>query len=169
MSLAILKEFFARFVRARGMTRHFRRRGILEARKGTIAAREIPRGFAQALLDASRSDPQSLLERLGSHADGLTETQAEAIREAVGTNEVEHEKPLPWWAHLWSCYANPFNLLLTLLAAISYYTEDMKATVVIGTMVVLSTLIRFYQESRSNRAADKLKEMVSNTATVLRR
>ncbi len=168
MNLGILREFFARFLHARGMTRHFRRRGILEARKGTIAPREIPRGLARTLLDASRSEPQPLLDRLGSHPDGLTETQAEAIREAVGTNEVEHEKPLPWWAHLWSCYANPFNLLLTLLAAISYYTEDTKATVVITTMVVLSTLIRFVQESRSNRAADRLKEMVSNTATVLR-
>jgi P-type Mg2+ transporter len=169
MNLAILREFFARFVRARGMTRHFRRRGILEARKGTISAREIPHGLARTLLDASGSDPHALLERLGTHADGLTETRAEAIREAVGTNEVEHDKPLPWWTHLWHCYENPFNLLLTLLAAISYYTEDMTATVVIGTMVVLSTLIRFFQESRSNRAADKLKEMVSNTATVLRR
>jgi len=39
---------------------------------------------------------------------------------------------------------------------------------VIGSMVVLSTLMRFIQESRSNTAADKLKEMVSNTATVSR-
>jgi P-type Mg2+ transporter len=169
MNLDILKEFFARFVRARAMTRHFRRRGILEARKGTTVAREIPAARAQVLIAASRSEPQALLAQLGTHADGLTETRAEAVREAVGLNEVEHEKPLPWWAHLWGCYANPFNLLLTLLAAISYYTEDTKATVVITTMVVLSTLIRFVQESRSNRAADRLKEMVSNTATVLRR
>ncbi|SPE23507.1 magnesium transporter [Burkholderiales bacterium] len=71
--------------------------------------------------------------------------------------------------HLWQCYRNPFNLLLTLLAALSYYTEDIKATIVIGSMVLLSTLIRFIQETRSNHAAEKLKEMVSTTATVLRR
>jgi Mg2+-importing ATPase len=63
----------------------------------------------------------------------------------------------------------PFNLLLTLLAVISYVTEDMKATPVIGTMVVLSVAIRFWQERKSNIAADKLKAMVSNTATVIRR
>jgi len=45
----------------------------------------------------------------------------------------------------------------------------MKAAIVISSMVVLSTLLRFWQEAKSNRAADKLKEMVSNTATVLRR
>ena len=36
-------------------------------------------------------------------------------------------------------------------------------------MVALSTLLRFWQEAKSNRAADKLKAMVSNTATVMRR
>jgi Mg2+-importing ATPase len=71
--------------------------------------------------------------------------------------------------HLWHCYRNPFNLLLTVLATISYLTEDVRATIVIGAMVLLSTLIRFFQETRSNKAADRLKEMVSTTATVLRR
>lgn len=36
-------------------------------------------------------------------------------------------------------------------------------------MVLLSTLLRFVQEGRSNRAAERLKARVSNTATVLRR
>ena len=35
-------------------------------------------------------------------------------------------------------------------------------------MVLLSTVLRFLQESRSNKAADRLKAMVSNTSTVLR-
>lgn len=61
------------------------------------------------------------------------------------------------------------HLLLTLLACVSFLTGDMAATAVIGTMVALSTLIRFVQEGRSNRAAERLKAMVSNTATVLRR
>jgi Mg2+-importing ATPase len=169
MTFNLLKEFFARFLQTRAMTRHFRRFATLEGLKGTTVAREVPPTLAQTLLAASRAEPESLLAELHTHLDGLTETEAEQIRESVGLNEVQHEKPLPWWGHLWRCYENPFNLLLTLLAVISYYTEDMKATIVISSMVVLSTLIRFVQESRSNRAADKLKEMVSNTATVLRR
>jgi Mg2+-importing ATPase len=44
----------------------------------------------------------------------------------------------------------------------------MKATTVIGCMVVLSTLMRFVQERRSNQAADA-KALVGNKATVLRR
>ncbi len=64
----------------------------------------------------------------------------------MGPNEVAHEKPLPAWLHLWHCYRNPFNLLLTLLAVVSYVTEDEKATIVIASMVLLSTLLRFVQE-----------------------
>ncbi len=77
----------------------------------------------------------------------------------IGPNEVDHEKPLPAWLHLWQSYRNPFNLLLTVLAAISYVTEDLKATIVIGTMVILSKLIRFVQERRPNQAAESLKAM----------
>ena len=35
-------------------------------------------------------------------------------------------------------------------------------------MVILSTLLRYWQEAKSNQAADALKAMVSNTVTVLR-
>ena len=123
----------------------------------------------RTLIEAAHLPPAALIERLRSHADGLTGIEADAIRETSGPNTVDHERPMPWWVHLWHCYANPFNLLLTLLSVVSYLTEDVKATIVIGSMVVLSTLLRFVQESRSNRAADRLKEMVTTTVTAMRR
>jgi len=167
MNLDLLKETFAVFVRSRGMDRHFRRLGI-DMFLSTSSGKDVPQTIAQSLASASQSDVTTLLTELNTRTDGLTEQESEDIRARVGPNEVGHEKPMRWWVHLWHCYKNPFNLLLTILAAVSYYTEDMKATLVIGTMVVLSTLMRFIQEARSNTAADKLKEMVSNTATVSR-
>ena len=169
MRPTILREVFAGFLRTRRIVRHFRRRALLETLTRTGVSREIPAALTQPLAAAAIADAQALLEQLGSHEDGLSEAQAEGIRERVGPNEVEHEKPLPRWMHLWHCYRNPFNLLLTLLAIVSYLTHDMKGTLVIGTMVVLSTVLRFWQEGKSNQAADALKAMVSNTATVLRR
>ncbi len=169
MNHVFLKEFFVEFMRTRAISRHFRRPSFLEAFKGPGVSKEISPAFGQKLLEAALADPDVLLLQLGGHRDGFTQGEAEAIRERVGFNEVEHEKPLPWWLHLWYCYKNPFSLLLTALALISYYTEDMKAAIVISSMVVLATLMRFTQEARSNKAADRLKEMVSNSATVLRR
>jgi Mg2+-importing ATPase len=169
MNFTLLKELFAGFLRTRHLARHFRRLALLDTLAQTGVSREVPPTLTQTLVRAATADPDDLLRQLGSHRDGLTEAQAAEIRARVGLNEVEHEKPLSWWQHLWLSYRNPFNLLLTLLAVISYLTEDMKATVVIGTMVVLSTLLRFWQEAKANKAADALKAMVSNTATVIRR
>jgi len=169
MAIATLQALFASFVRSRGIGRHFRRLLMLESLREASPGQALPPALGPTLARAATEAPAALLQRLGSHADGLSASQAEAIRQRVGHNLVEQDKAPPWWLHLWHCYRTPFDLLLTLLAVVSYVTEDMKATLVIGSMVVLSVAIRFVQERKSNKAADQLKAMVSNTATVLRR
>ena len=165
----ILTQWFSRFLRRHRRLRHFGRNAL----PGLLAARgpgqPVPDRLASDLLRAAREEPAAAIARLGSHADGLSAAEAAQRLLRTGPNEVEHEKPLHWWLHLWHCYANPFNLLLTVLAVVSYLTEDAQATIVIGAMVVLSTAIRFVQEGRSHRAAESLKSMVGNKATVLRR
>ncbi|HOM14081.1 MAG TPA: magnesium-translocating P-type ATPase [Rubrivivax sp.] len=169
MTLTGLKEILAHLLRLHRSARHFGRRALLETLTRTGVSREPPAALAQSLVEAATAEAEALLARLGSHRDGLTEAQAELIRERAGLNEIEHDKPPAWWQLLWHSYRNPFNLLLTLLAVVSYATHDMKGTLVIGTMVLLSTLLRVWQEGKSNRAADALKALVSNTATVMRR
>ena len=164
-----LKEFFAGFLRTRHIARHFRRLALLDSVTDTTVSREVPPTLAQTLVAAAHRDSAQLIDNLGTHTDGLSEVEAQALRQQHGLNEVEHEQPLSRWVHLWHCYKNPFNLLLTLLAAVSLATDDVQAAVVIGTMVVLSTVLRYWQEAKSNKAADALKAMVSNTATVMRR
>jgi Mg2+-importing ATPase len=164
-----LRDLFAGFVRARHFARHFRRLFVLDALRDTTILREMPAPLADRLRTVSRADVSTVCSELESSPDGLTDQQADAVRARVGPNEVVHERPLPWWGHLWQSYRTPFNLLLTLLAVVSYVTDDLKATVVISTMVLLATLVRFWEEHKSNKAADRLKAMVSNTATVLRR
>ena len=156
------------FLRRYRRNRHFGRHALLNALggHGTPRARRQPLG--KALTDAAGNTPQAALAQLGSGTSGLSAEEAARRLSRYGPNEVDHEKPLPPRLHLWICYKNPFNLLLTVLAAVSYTTGDAKATTVIGVMVLLSTGIRFVQEGRSRRTADSLKAMVSNTATVVR-
>ena len=168
MKLGFLKELFAGFLRTRHISRHFRRLALLDLLTQTNVKRDAPSALTQTLVAAAKTSVETLTQQLDSTPFGLTEEKAESIRERVGLNEIDHEKPLPWWVHVWHCYRNPFNLLLTLLAVISYVTEDRAATIIIGSMVVLSTFLRFWQEVKSNKAADALKAMVSNTATVMR-
>ena len=168
MLLNALREFFAGFLRTRHITRHFRRLALLETLARPDASRELPAALGRALVSAARSESVELLTRLGSREVGLPEPQADLVRARVGPNQIEQEKPLSWQRHLWHCYSNPFNLLLTLLALVSLATADMQAATVIGAMVLISTLLRFWQEGKSNRAAEALKSLVSNTTTVLR-
>ncbi len=148
--------------------RLIRRETMLEGVSAGSTAKDIPAELARQRLQCANETPQQLYQRFHSHPEGLTEQEAEAIRQNCGSNLIENQQATPWWVHLWHCYRNPFNLLLTILALISYATEDLTAALVIGAMVLISTLMHFIQEARSNRAADALKAMVSNTATVLR-
>jgi len=165
--MTLFKHLFISFLRSRHTLRQFRRAALPQAPAVDDKA-GVPDHLARALAEASDADIALLLARLDTRAGGLRDDEAAAIEARVGPNEVEHEAPLSWYRHLWQCYKNPFNLLLTVLATVSWLTDDAKATLVIGTMVVLSTLIRYVQEGRSNRAAERLKALVSNTATVLR-
>jgi Mg2+-importing ATPase len=169
VAVDILKNLYVRFVHAHGMARHFRSLAIWDAFRGETTARDMPTSLSEGLVKASAADAGALLASLGTQVSGLSAERAALIRRDIGSNEVGADEPVPWWLHLWHCYSNPFNLLLTLLAAVSYYTGDMKATIVISSMVLLSTVLRFVQETRSNKAADQLKAMVSNRATVMRR
>ena len=132
-------------------------------------AQGLPAGLAQQRLECAAADVTDLYLRFHSHPEGITAHEAERVRERCGENVIDDQQKEAWWQHLWHCYRNPFNLLLTALGMISYATEDLTGALVIALMVVISTLLNFIQEARSNKAADALKAMVSNTATVLRR
>ena len=172
-----LTQGFSSFLRRRRAKKHFERRPLLgsltAASKAGAHGEAVDVGGAAAwgreLLAASQAEPAQALAHLLSHADGLDAAEAALRLARDGPNEVQHEAPLPGWLRLWRCYLNPFNLLLTALALLSFLGADSKATIVIAVMVALSTGIRFVQEGRSHHAAEGLRAMVMNTATVIRR
>ena len=164
-----LTQAFSAFLRRRRRLRHFARSPLLEILGGRGSAQPAPTQMSRDLLRLAQDEPAAAIARLKSHPEGLSAHEARARLARHGPNEVAHEAPLPAWLHLWHCYKNPFNLLLSALALLSWFGADAKATVVIGIMVGLSTAIRFVQEGRSHRAAEGLKAMVGNQATVIRR
>jgi len=125
-------------------------------------------GQAKLLLQMSGYDVGQAVSRLGSSENGLSETEARDRISLYGPNEIEHERQAGWLRQIVQAYNHPFNILLIALAVISYVTEDIKATILLLAMVVLSASLRFFQEYRSSKAAEKLKAMVRTTATVKR-
>lgn len=128
----------------------------------------IPPTLTAQCLRAAAMEKNELWRAFHSHPEGLNAGEVQKSRAGHGDNHLPSEAPTPRWRHLWLCYRNPFNLLLTALGIVSYATEDLFAAGVIALMVGISTLLNFVQEARSTKAADALKAMVSNTATALR-
>ena len=120
------------------------------------------------LLEKARADADAVLKELGSQLGGLSEAEADSRLKQVGTNEIAREKRQSALMRLLVNIKNPLVLLLLALGVLSYLTGDLKATVVIFVMVVLSVVLRFFQEMRADNAAEKLQAMVSNTATLVR-
>ena len=160
---------FSTFLRRRRATAHFQRRPLWGSPAAVVAAGPGPGALAAASLAAAADGPAQALARLQTQPEGLTDAEAARRLARDGANEVSQEAPLPGWLRLWRCYLNPFNLLLTALAMLSFVSADRTATGVIAAMVALSTGIRFVQEGRSHRSADRLRSLVTNTARVLRR
>ena len=127
-----------------------------------------PKTDTTALVDIAALAPAAAIEHLGSATDGLTTVEAAARLVSVGTNEVMHEADQTILSELGARSINPLNLLLLALAVASYGLGDKRAAIVIAVMVLLSITLGYFQEHRSNKAAQALRRMVQNKATVLR-
>lgn len=112
-----------------------------------------------------------LLRALDTRPDGLDEAAIAERLDRDGVNEVGHEKPPHWSVQLLRAFRSPFIVVLLALAVVQLFTEpdDYTGPVIIAAMVGISVVLSFTQEFRSSRAAEALKAMVRNTATVTRR
>jgi Mg2+-importing ATPase len=138
---------------------------------------EFDNASALRLKQASASGKASFLEMLQTRADGLSAAEVKEHLLTYGLNEVSHEKAPAWYVQFIQAFINPFIGVLLILSIISLITDviiqapddrDYTTVAVIFTMVMLSAMLRFVQEFRSNQAAEKLKSMVKTTATVKR-
>ncbi|QKE39255.1 magnesium-translocating P-type ATPase [Ferrovum myxofaciens] len=121
------------------------------------------------LLEVAHCESELALRRLDSSVEGLLDREAEDRLGVYGANTVAQEARVGPLRQLLSYFKNPLNLLLIALAVLSLYLGDREAATIIALMVVISITLTFVQEYRSTNAAERLREMVSTTATVLRK
>ena len=123
----------------------------------------------------AKLDNQALLAELNTTEQGLKSEEAEQLLEYYGKNEIDYGKTQPWFVRLLLSFANPFSLVLIIVAAVSFITEVLLVSeqswatvVIILALVGISGIMQFVQESKSDKAAEKLKAMVSSDAAVIR-
>ena len=106
---------------------------------------------------------------------GLSSSEAEAKLHKYGLNEISQAKSKKWYHYFLESLFSPFNSILLGIVAILFYTDVYlpKTPIYANIIVILilvdaSTLLEFFEEYRSNKAAEKLKELVATTTTVIR-
>lgn len=107
--------------------------------------------------------------------NGLSTQKAQELLIQNGKNQVSQSKPKKWYNYLFESLFSPFNTILLGISLVLLYTDviipetpSYANIIVILVLVLTSTLLEFFEEFRSNKAAEKLKELVGTTALVIR-
>jgi Mg2+-importing ATPase len=121
----------------------------------------------RVLLEACSLSPEDCFARLGSREKGLTEEEVEEKRRTFGTNEVS-TKQGGVLLRTYHRFANPLVIQLLIIAGVSFFMGDLRSTIVVGGMVLISVGLSSIQEERSGRSVEKLQAMVRTTVNVMR-
>ena len=123
----------------------------------------------------STTQRDEFLKKHNLNEEGLTSKQAEINIKKFGLNETKKAKPKKWYNYLLQSLLTPFNCILIGISIILIYTDIYLAIepsyaniIVIAILVTASTLLDFFESYRSNKAAEKLREIVETTTTVIR-
>ena len=117
------------------------------------------------LLKAAARDGNTLLIQYDNSLAGFDEDDVEEMRDEHGENIITQHNEDSMLKRVVAAFINPFTIVLLALALVSLFTDvifvppgeaDFTAVIIIIAMVVLSGLLRFIQELRSNNAAKRL-------------
>ena len=115
------------------------------------------------------------ITKFNINESGLSSEEAKYRLQHYGLNEIKNSKSKKWYNYFLESLFSPFNSILLGIVAILLYTDvylppkpSYANIIVILILVTASTFLEFFEEFRSNKAAEKLKELVATTTTVLR-
>ena len=129
------------------------------------------------VLDYAYVDMDTLFRDFHISGQGYSEEQVEESRIQYGTNRLSGRASDTVLYRLRRAFLNPFTIILFVLACISFLTDVVLASnfsrnittvVIILCMLLISGTVRFAQELRAKRVADRLTGMIASTVLVYR-
>jgi len=133
--------------------------------------------ISAGLKKIAATDDKACLGLLKTQLQGLSTYEVEERLKLYGENEIRHEKAPAWYSQLLHAFLTPFNGVLFFVASVSIISDvwlvdpsdrEYETVTLLSIMILLSSLIRFWQEFRNNKAAERLKQMIKTTALVIR-
>jgi Mg2+-importing ATPase len=130
-----------------------------------------------ALIQTSALSESDLFARFSSSRNGLNEEGVETSRDDNGKNIIVKSGTKSVFVRFILSFVSPFTIVLFVLALVSIITDVIIPTgsdknptsaIIILVLVLFSGLFRFFQESKSNKAFEKLSNLVETTTSVTR-
>lgn len=129
------------------------------------------------VLDYAYMDIDTLFRDFHISDQGYSDEQVEESRARYGKNSLSGRASDTVLYRLGRAFLNPFTIILFVLACISFLTDVVLASnfsrnittvVIILCMLLISGAVRFTQELRAKRVADRLTGMIASTVLVRR-
>ncbi|MFO0868998.1 MAG: magnesium-translocating P-type ATPase [Pirellulales bacterium] len=135
----------------------------------SLISHERPQERASRVLEeVATLEAAAVHARLRTSAEGLTADAAAQRLTEYGPNVLARERRATGLQMLLRAALNPLVLLLGVLATISFVTGDVRSGGLMSAMIVLGIGLKWVQEAKADRAAARLKALISVTATVVR-
>ena len=127
------------------------------------------------LLSLSALNQKELFEKFGVDEYGLDPVQASDRLDEYGRNIIDFGKEKSLAARIKDAIINPFNIVLLAVAAITFVTDVVMSDepspvtfLMLVAVIIISAVISFVQGEKSNNAAKKLQNMITNKIDVIR-
>ena len=118
---------------------------------------------------------EKLFKKYETSLDGISVVNIDEKIEKYGKNIIELKDSNTIWHKLKEAFINPFNIVLTIVAIITFITDVVLSTqkdyatfILIVSTVIISAIISFNEQTKSDNAAKKLKKMITNKMDVIR-
>ena len=99
---------------------------------------------------------------------GLSEAEVSERRSRDGLNKLPEQKKRTWLEIYISQYKNPLIYIICVAAAISLVMGEFDNAIIIGVVILLNSVVGFFQEYKSEEALSALRNLVREKATVFR-
>ncbi|HVE13314.1 MAG TPA: HAD-IC family P-type ATPase, partial [Elusimicrobiota bacterium] len=120
------------------------------------------------LLRCAAQPVEAAIAALETGERGLDEAEVASRLEEFGPNTPGGVPKPSAAAQILERFKNPLALQLLAIAAVSLLLGDPRAAIMVGIMLLLSVVLGYVQEARSDKAAERLLSMVKIRCTVLR-
>ena len=133
--------------------------------KNTINVNQINKKIKQY----SQMNKKQIFEELQTSEEGISIVDVDDRIEEYGKNIIDINNNITLLDRLKEAFINPFNIVLIIVAIVTFITDvvissnkDYATFILITSTIFISALISFCQQASSDKAAQKLKKMISN-------